>query len=634
MADTSELAPLLALLDRALDLPPPERAAWLADLRGTQPAQAARLEAMLATEDKLDRAGFLSDLPEVPAPPTLPLAGLMLGAYTLERPLGRGGMGSVWLARRSDGRYEGVAAVKLLHLALLDAVGAARFRREGTVLARLGHPHIARLLDAGVTDTGQPYLVLEHVEGGRIDSYCDGRRLPPDARLDLFLQVLEAVAHAHASLVVHRDLKPSNILVTADGTVKLLDFGIAKLLEDETAADDGTLTGQGTWALTPEYAAPEQFTGGVVTTATDVYALGVLLYVLLAGRHPTGEDGRTRSEHLTRILETEPRRLSAAMTPEAAAARGSSAERLRRRYTGDLENIVAKALRKDPGERYSSVAALADDLQRHLTHQPVKARPDSVRYRMAKFVRRHRAGVAGAALLVVLLAAGAWRERGLRHQAETEARKAREVGDYLVGVFEVADPFSLGRQNGGDVTARVLLEQGARRVDSSLAGQPAVQAELRSVFGRAYTGLGLFEQATELLRQSLSQHRNLYGERHLTVAEDLDRLGHALVQQDKYDEAEPLLREALAQREHRERRALDRAGFAVAVRQAVQGSEVTVRSFWERRAVFRPPALIARLVIAYGLMVSSGGDHAFHVCRQNRPGCRQAGQRRQLRNVG
>ncbi len=548
MADSSELAPLLSLLDQALDLPPSERAAWLADLRRTQPAQAAKLEAMLAAEEKLDRAGFLTDLPQVPEPSASALAGLRLGAYTLDRPLGRGGMGSVWLARRSDGRYEGVAAVKLLHLALLDAVGAARFRREGTVLARLGHPHIARLLDAGITDTGQPYLVLEHVEGERIDTYCDARRLPPEARLGLFLQVQEAVAHAHASLIVHRDLKPCNILVTADGTVKLLDFGIAKLLEDETAADDATLTGQVTSALTPEYAAPEQVTGGPVTTATDVYALGVLLYVLLAGRHPTGEGSRTRSEHLTSILETEPRRLSAVLAPEAALVRGSSPERLRRRYAGDLENIVAKALRKDPGERYSSVAALADDLQRHLTHQPVKARADSVRYRTAKFVRRHRAGVAGAALLVVLLAAGAWRERALRNQAETEARKAREVGDYLVGVFEVADPFSLGRQNGGDVTARVLLEQGARRVDSSLAGQPEVQAELRSVFGRAYTGLGLYEQATVLLRQSLAHHLALYGRPHLIVAADQDRLGNALVQQDQYDEAEPLLRDALAQR--------------------------------------------------------------------------------------
>jgi eukaryotic-like serine/threonine-protein kinase len=548
MSDSSELLALLPLLDEALDLLPHERAAWLANLQRTEPARAARLEAMLATEERLDSAGFLADLAEVPAALPFALAGVRLGAYTLERPLGRGGMGTVWLARRSDGRYEGVVAVKLLNLALLDSVGAARFRREGTMLARLGDPHIARLLDAGVTDTGQPYLVLEHVEGERIDSHCDARRLTPEARLGLFMQVLDAVAHAHANLIVHRDLKPSNILVTADGTVKLLDFGIAKLLEDETALEDGALTDQGGWALTPEYAAPEQVTGGPVTTATDVYALGILLYVLLTGRHPTGEGSQTRSDHLTGILETEPSRLSAAVTPEAATARGSSAERLRRHYAGDLENIVAKALRKDPTERYASIGAFADDLQRYLSHQPVRARSHSLGYRTVKFVRRNRTGVAVAASLLALLAAGAWRERVLRYQAETETRKATEVGDYLVSVFDVANPFSSGPEDGGDVTARELLERGARRVDSSLAGQPEVQAQMRGVFGRAYAGLGLFDESTVLLRQALADHQKLHGDQNLIVAADMDRLGHVLVHRDRYDEAEPLLREALAQR--------------------------------------------------------------------------------------
>ena len=389
--------------------------------------------------------------------------------------------------------------------------------------------------------------MLEYVEGERIDTYCDARRLTPDARLELFLQVLGGVDHAHANLIVHRDLKPSNILVTPNGTVKLLDFGIAKLLEEE-AAEESALTDPGKWALTPAYAAPEQVTGAPVTTATDVYALGVLLYILLTGRHPTGEGNLTLSDHLTRILEREPPRLSASIAPEAAAARDSRADRLRRRYAGDLDNIVAKALRKDPAQRYPSIAAFVNDLQRHLTHQPVGARPASMWYRMAKFTRRNWAVVAIAASLLILLTAGAWRERALRYRAETEARKAREVGDYIVGVFQVADPYSFGPRHGGEVTARALLEQGIRRVDSSLAGQPEVQAELRGVFGRAYTNLGLFDQATVLLRQSLAQHRRLHGEEDLTVAEGMDRLGEALAQQDKYEEAEPLLREALAQR--------------------------------------------------------------------------------------
>src|SRR5215212_1570062 len=294
-----DLTAALHLLDEALDLSAAERTAWLARLSIEQPIVAREVEKLLAAEAELDARGFLVT-GEAPT-----LAGRRVGAYTLERPLGQGGMGTVWLGQRSDGRYAGSVAVKLLNLALLDPVGSERFRREGTVLARLSHPHIARLLDAGVTDGGQPYLVLEYVEGTRIDRYADDQRLSPEARLRLFLDVLGAVAHAHANLIVHRDLKPSNILVAHDGTVKLLDFGIAKLLEEEAAGSDAsTLTDMGGRALTPEYASPEQISGGTVTTATDVYALGVLLYVLLAGRHPTSEGSQSTAEHLRGILET------------------------------------------------------------------------------------------------------------------------------------------------------------------------------------------------------------------------------------------------------------------------------------------------------------------------------------------
>ena len=311
----TDIPSLRAMLDEALELDPPEREALLARLRATDPERAAVLDRLLAAEADLDASRFLlgpvlgDEEASVPG-----LAGRRLGAYTLERPLGQGGMGTVWLARRSDGRYEATVAVKLLNLALLDPIGGERFRREGTVLARLNHPHIARLLDAGVMESGQPYLVLEHVQGERIDRYCDARRLAPDQRIALFLDVLSAVAQAHANLVVHRDLKPSNILVTSDGSVKLLDFGIAKLLEAEApAAEASTLTNVGGRVLTPEYAAPEQVAGEPITTATDIYALGVLLYFLLAGRHPTGEGSRTPAEYLRTILDTDPPRLSAAV---------------------------------------------------------------------------------------------------------------------------------------------------------------------------------------------------------------------------------------------------------------------------------------------------------------------------------
>jgi serine/threonine-protein kinase len=392
------LTALHPLLDQALDLPPNEREAWFTRLRLEQPAHAAELEALLAAEASLDARGFLFD--GAFAKPVAPsgLAGQRLGSYTLERSLGHGGMGSVWLGRRSDGRYEGQVAIKLLNLALLDPVGRERFRREGSALARLTHPNIGRLIDAGITegvaDGGQPYLVLEYVDGVRIDHYCDERRLDPRDRLALFQQVLAAVAHAHTNLIVHRDIKPSNILVTGDGTVKLLDFGIAKLIVGEGEAAERTeLTDLGGSPLTPEYAAPEQVLGGPVTTATDVYALGVLLYLLLAGVHPTATAGRTPAEWIRGLVETEPPPLSQAASPT----------RLRQLYAGDLDNIAAKALRKEPGQRYAAVAALAEDIGRYLRDEPVLARPATFRYRAAKFLRRHRTAVASAAVAAVVL---------------------------------------------------------------------------------------------------------------------------------------------------------------------------------------------------------------------------------------
>src|SRR6185295_17532586 len=285
--------------------------------------------------------------------------------YRLASVIGQGGMGTVWLAERCDGRFEGRAAIKLLNIALMGRAGEERFRREGNILARLTHPHIAHLVDAGVSPTGQPYLVLEHVDGQRIDDYCNTHALGIEARLRLFLDVLDAVAHAHANLIVHRDLKPANVLVRVDGQVKLLDFGIAKLLEGDAdwgnlrAAESSALTRDGVAALTPEYAAPEQVTGGQITTATDVYALGLLLYVLLTGQHPAGSAVRSPADLVREIVDTEARRLSDAVvcrteTPETlsrhAARRGTTPGRLRRTLKGDLDTIVAKALKKNAAE--------------------------------------------------------------------------------------------------------------------------------------------------------------------------------------------------------------------------------------------------------------------------------------------
>lgn len=353
------------LLDEVLELAPEERDGWIEQLSIRSPMLAADLAALLAGEDAADRVGFLA------APLDVSLAGLELGAYRLERPLGEGGMGSVWLAFRADGRFEGKAAVKILNLALLSATGQERFRREGSVLARLSHPGIAKLLDAGLSGAGQPYLVLEYVEGHPIDAFARERRLTQAERIRLVLQVFAAVGHAHAHLIVHRDLKPSNILVTPEGVVKLLDFGIAKLLDGEGGGDRSALTIDGGRVLTPHYAAPEQVRGEPLTTAADVYSLGVLLYLLLSGRHPTAEGCRTPAESIHALLETEPVRLE----------------------VGDLDNILTKALQKSPADRYFTVGAFADDLERYLHHEPVSARAHSVSYRVGKFIRRNRTAV-------------------------------------------------------------------------------------------------------------------------------------------------------------------------------------------------------------------------------------------------
>src|ERR1700691_447028 len=403
-------------LDQALGMTDDERGAWLSSLGEQDPALATQLAALLSEHRVLAQEGFLENR-RFALPNATGLAGQKLGPYTLISQIGQGGMGSVWLARRSDGRFERQAAVKFVNIALAGRATEERFKREGSILGRLTHPHIADLLDAGVSSDGQPYLVLEYVDGEAIDRYCDEHKLDVEARVRLFLEVLAAVAHAHANLIVHRDIKPSNVLVTTSGEVKLLDFGIAKLLEGEGQTGAATLlTHEGGSALTPQYAAPEQLTGKPVTTATDVYALGVLLYILLSGRHPAGPGLNSPAELLKAVVDLEPPRVSDATTADnskfIAESRSTTADKLRRELRGDLDTIVGKALKKDPQERYASVTAFADDLQRYLKHEPISARPNTLAYRTAKFLRRNRTVVVltatAIALVIGSLSTGLW----------------------------------------------------------------------------------------------------------------------------------------------------------------------------------------------------------------------------------
>jgi len=429
-------------LDQALAMTDDARAAWLSSLGEQDPALAAQLLALLDEHRVLAQEGFLEN-GRFALPNSTGLAGQTLGPYTLISQIGQGGMGSVWLARRSDGRFERQAAVKFVSIALAGRATEERFKREGSILGRLTHPHIADLLDAGISSDGQPYLIFEYVDGTTIDQYCDQHKLDLEARVRLFLDVLSAVAHAHANLIVHRDIKPSNVLVTTGGEVKLLDFGIAKLLEGEGQTGVATLlTHEGGSALTPRYAAPEQLTGQPVTTTTDVYVLGVLLYLLLSGRHPAGSGAHSPAELVKAVLDLEPPRASDAVTSDdsslIAERRGTTADKLRRELRGDLDTIVGKALKKSPQERYASVTEFANDLQRYLKHEPISARPDTLAYRTAKFLRRNRTVVAltATALAVVIgsLSAGLVMANRERKIAERRFAQVRQLANNFIAL--------------------------------------------------------------------------------------------------------------------------------------------------------------------------------------------------------
>ncbi len=424
---------LSPLLDELLDLPDDERAARLAALRAQDATLADAVAAMLQHLPAIERGEFM---PASALPKPDGLAGQAIGPYTLVREIGHGGMGTVWLARRTDGRYEGDVAIKFLRSGLFGHGDAARFEREGSILARLSHAHIARLLDAGVAADGtQPYLVLEYIDGEPIDQYCQRLALPVAARLGLMLDVLAAVAQAHNRLILHRDLKPSNILVTKAGEVKLLDFGIAKLLDDAGGDAQTALTARAGNAFTPEFAAPEQLQGGDVTTATDVYALGVLMYLLLGGEHPTAAPTGAPLDRMRSVIETVPKRLSDAVLRRGGPSARFSPEsrKLSGEIKGDIETIVAKALKKVPAERYANAAELADDVRRYLAHEPIAARPDARLYRTAKFVRRHRAGVATAAAAVIALSVGGGVALWQAREAQAQRVQAEGLIEYMIG---------------------------------------------------------------------------------------------------------------------------------------------------------------------------------------------------------
>lgn len=552
----AEWARVEQLLDEALELAAAEQEAFLERACHDQPALAGRVRELLraaaAAGTFLEQPasacapGLVRDLAEEGAATSAALPFDRLGPYRLIHELGRGGMGTVYLAERDDDEFRRQVAVKLVQAPVPDLT--RRFRAERQILASLDHPNVARLYDGGTAPNGVPYLIMEYIAGQRIDVWCDTRRLAVEERLHLFDTVCAAVEFAHQNLVVHRDLKPSNVLVADDGAVKLLDFGVAKLLE-VGALDPALPTDTGLRACTPEYASPEMLRGQPVSTAADVYALGVVLYELLSGRRPYELAGRSPLAAERILVEQEPAPPSTAATAEAAAHRGASLDRLRRRLAGDLDNIVLTALRKEPDRRYSSVHHLRDDVRRHLAGLPVTARPATWSYRAGKFVNRHRAGVAAGALVILSLGGGlagtTWQSRTAARQAaraEREARRAERVRDFVVMLFESSDPDStVGRM----VTAKELLDRGAARLDAdaALVEEPELRAEMLGVVGRIYRELGLYPQARPLLEQALAGRRGDGSPEQ--IAESAGELAAVLFEQGEFAAAESLAREAV-----------------------------------------------------------------------------------------
>lgn len=524
------------LFYQALELDRSERAAFLEQTCGEDAEVRKEVESLLESSEQT--LGFLKK-PVEQAAQQLAAKDLeqQVGPYRLIGLLGEGGMGKVYLASRADEVYEQEVAVKLMHAGLRDAQAMLlRFHAERQILANLNHPNIARLLDGGITADGASYLVMEYVKGIPIDEYCRVNHLGIKDRLELFRVVCDAVEYAHKNLVVHRDIKPANILVTPEGVPKLLDFGIAKLLSPDSS--EAVLTRTTERLMTPEYASPEQVRGDPVTTATDVYGLGVLLYELLAGRRPFRLETKSPLEVMQVICQQDPELPSA--IKEARTESGSAPGK---QLAGDLDNIVLMAMRKEPGRRYISVSALAADIQAYLQGYPVRARTDSWSYRSGKFVRRHRASVVAAGVVALALVAFSIGMALLARRANRERLTAQRESQFLASVFEAATP---EEARGKQVTARQLLDAGAKRIDQELADQPLLQASMLDNLGRAYSALGVYEQAEKLFQRAYDIRRKIQGPNALDTAESQDGLAMSLRLEDKFKDAEPLFRQSLA----------------------------------------------------------------------------------------
>jgi eukaryotic-like serine/threonine-protein kinase len=538
-----------SVFEAALDADPASRAEFVAAACGDDPALQAAVMSLIAAHARAE--GVLESDPRGLMDATT--APQRLGPYRVLREIGRGGMGVVYDAERDDGQFRRRVAIKIIHGAADDEL-QRRVLAERQILAALDHPHIARLLDGGVADDGRPYLVMEFVDGMPVDVYCDRMRLSITERLRLFVTIVRTVDFAHRNLIVHRDLKPSNVMATPDGTVKLLDFGVAKLL-NRSLGGDAVVATRDRAALTPEYASPEQIQGSALTTTTDVYSLGVMLYELLCGRRPFAHLEHDMAAFMRAVCDDDVERPSArvlrsetlaggdrTVTPEQVArSRDTTPQRLARRLRGDCDAIIAAALRAEPPRRYASTEALAQDIERHLTERPVRAHQGSRSYRLVKLVRRHRAQAVAlllaSASLLIGAGAAAWQARAAhdeRLRTEIALAQATEVTEFLLELFESGDPSASVQ---GSISARELVRRGAARIDD-LADQPLLQARMLGVLGRIHESLGQYDEAYRLTRRALTIRESVRAPLDVEAAELILQYGTQQRRRAAYDSAE------------------------------------------------------------------------------------------------
>ena len=527
------------IFEQVVDLEISQRAVRLEELCG------ADIELKIEVLSLLDSDAENLSLLEKPASDFInvekvgSMVGKTIGAYTILSQIGYGGMGEVYLAERNDQQFKQQVALKIIKKGMDSQDTIHRFQTERQILAKLEHAHIARLYDGGITDDGLPYFTMEYIEGDPIDKYCDKHKLSIRERINLFLQVVDAVQFAHSNFIVHRDLKPGNIIVTKDGKLKLLDFGIAKLLiENDLGEELIHQTQTGYRIMTPGYASPEQVRGENITTSSDVYSLGVLLYELLSGQSPYNITGKTPGEYEQIICHTDPVKPSTALTKSKTVEekqvslklisdqRKTIPEKLRKVLRGDLDNICMKALEKEQSRRYSSAGQFAEDITRYLNGHPILARPATIKYKTFKFITRHKASVIASVIafviLVSLISFYTVKLSDERDKAQLEAAKAKQVSQYLASIFEIANP---SESKGETITARQIVDEGVERLDEELNDQPIIKAEMMTVLSDVYYSLGLLEKSKELSEKSLALLEEYDSKNIIGIAEVYHSLG-------------------------------------------------------------------------------------------------------------